>query len=232
MIMERFKKISIVVIICCVLIALFIFVNEVTHEDNEVLTEQNNSMDKLKKVVIDPGHGGHDPGAISPNDKLEEKNVVLDISLRLKELLEKEGFKVYMTREDDKHISLNDRCDIANEIEAAAFVSIHADAHAKGDIEGIQVLYSPEGSRDNKTFATIMKNSLIKELNTSDQGIIERTKSIVLRDTKMPAISLGVGFLTNPREEKLLGQEDYKQKCAEGAYNGILEYFSSSAKDK
>lgn len=185
------------------------------------------SIYKDKLIVIDPGHGRHDPGAISPILKLKEKDIVLDISLKLKKLLENEGFKVYMTREDDTYVELYDRSTIANELGADAFVSVHANAFPRSNsVEGVQVLYYPNDGRDNKTFAAMTRDSLVEELNTPDKGIIERPRLVVIRETKMPAVLLEVGFLTNPREEKLLSQPDYRQRCAEGSYKGIMEYFN------
>lgn len=183
------------------------------------------SIYKDKLIVIDPGHGGYDPGAVSPKLKMKEKDIVLEVSLQLKKLLENQGFKVYMTRDDDNYIGLYDRSTIANELGADAFVSVHANAHPKTSVEGIQVLYYPNDGRDNKTFAAMTRNSLVKELNTPDKGIIQRPKLVVIRETKMPAVLLEIGFMTNPREEKLLQQKDYRKKCAEGAYKGIIEYF-------
>lgn len=190
---------------------------------NESLTV---SKYKDKLVVIDPGHGGKDPGTISPNLKIKEKDIVLEVSLKLKKLLETEGFKVYMTREDDNYIGLYDRATIANELGADVFVSIHANAHSKSDVEGVQVLYYPyDESRDNKTFAKIMRKTLTKELGALDRGIIERPKLVVPRETKMPAVLIELGFTTNPREEKLLSTSEYRTKCAEATLNGIIEYF-------
>ncbi|WP_432666882.1 M56 family metallopeptidase [Wukongibacter baidiensis] len=229
-------KISLVTIILFTIIGSVILTNAVTHEydKNDVIqnpsTETANtpaeSIYKDKTIVIDPGHGGLDPGALNPNLELEEKEVVLDVSLKLKELLEDKGFKVHITREDDKYIKLQERATFANELKADAFVSIHVNASSKSDSDGVQAFYSRGDDRDNKTLAATVKNSLVKKLEASDQGIIERPKLIVLRDTKMPAIILSIGFLTNPKEAKLLKDDNYRERCAEGAYNGIIEYFN------
>jgi len=195
---------------------MFTFINDKLKE----------SIYKDKLIVIDPGHGGKDPGATSSNLKMKEKDVVLDVSLKLKKLLENEGFKVYLTREDDNYIGLYDRSTIANELGADAFVSVHANAHSNSKVEGVQVLYYPNDGRDNKTFAAMTRDSLVRELKTPDKGIIQRPKLVVIRETKMPAVLLELGFLTNSREENLLSQKEYRQKCAEGAYKGIIEYFN------
>ncbi|MDK2920308.1 MAG: N-acetylmuramoyl-L-alanine amidase [Candidatus Petromonas sp.] len=183
---------------------------------------------KDKLIVIDAGHGGKDPGAISPNLNIKEKDVVLEVSLKLKKLLEKAGFKVYLTREDDSYIGLYDRTTIANELGADAFVSIHVNAHPRSDVDGVQVLYYPDGQeRDNKTFAAIMRDALCEGLGARNRGIIERPRLVVTRETKMPAVLLELGFLTNSREEKLLSTSEYRTKAAEASYKGIIEYFNN-----
>jgi len=177
-------------------------------------------------VVIDPGHGGKDPGAISPNIKVKEKDIVLEVSTKLKKQLEKSGFKVYMTRDDDNYIGLYDRATIANELGAHAFVSIHANAHPNKDVEGIQVLYYPDdGSRGNLGFSKIMMDSLTKGLGAPNKGIIKRPNLVVPRETKMPAVLLELGFLTNYREENLLNTSEYRTKAADSIHQGIIKYF-------
>lgn len=199
--------------------------NQIVFNFNNKKIEESKYKDKL--IVIDPGHGGNDPGAISPNLKLKEKDIVLDVSLKLKKLLEKEGFKVYMTRDDDNYIGLYDRTDIANELGADVFVSIHANANDNRDVEGIQVLYYPDDpTRDNKTFANVMMDALVKGLDAQDKGIIPRPNLVVPRETKMPAVLLELGFLTNSKEEQLLNMSEYRDKAAEASLNGIIEYFN------
>lgn len=187
--------------------------------------KESRYRDKL--IVIDAGHGGHDPGAVSPRLNVKEKDVNLEVSLKLKKLLENEGFKVYLTRDDDNYIGLYDRSTIANELKADAFISVHANAASRSSAEGAMVLYYPNDGRGNKVFADIMRDALVEGLNTPDKGIIQRPKLVVTRETKMPAVLLELGFLTNPREEKLLSQEDYRQKCAEATLKGIIKYFDS-----
>lgn len=194
----------------------FTFINDKTKE----------SKYKDMLVVIDPGHGGKDPGAISPNIKVKEKDIVLEVSTKLKKQLEKSGFKVYMTRDDDNYIGLYDRATIANELGAHAFVSIHANAHPNKDVQGIQVLYYPDdGSRGNLGFSKIMMDSLTKGLGAPNKGIIKRPNLVVPRETKMPAVLLELGFLTNYSEENLLNTSEYRTKAADSIHQGIIKYF-------
>lgn len=193
----------------------FMFVN------NSISDKQYNG----KLIVLDPGHGGKDPGAVSPNLRVNEKDVNLEVSLKLKKLLENKGFKVYITRDDDTFVNLYDRASIANELNADLFVSVHANASGSTKTDGVMVLYYPKG--DNKKAADIMRNALVNVLNTPNRGIIERPKLVVTRETKMTSVLLELGFLTNPREENLLSTKDYRNQCAKASLTGILNYFDS-----
>jgi N-acetylmuramoyl-L-alanine amidase len=95
------------------------------------------SRPRIRRVVVDAGHGGHDPGAIGPGG-LKEKDVVLDVAREVKDLLEKEGYEVFLTRDHDEFLSLEERTVIANEKNADLFVSIHANANRKRDVKGIE----------------------------------------------------------------------------------------------
>ncbi|SKC84945.1 M56 family metallopeptidase [Maledivibacter halophilus] len=229
-------KISIASIIFFIIIGTFILTNAVTGENDKNLIPQNNSIKTMNKItksiykdkliIIDPAHGEHDPGSINTKLELKEKDIVLDVALRLRKLLENTGFKVYITREDDKYITLQERADMANKLKADAFLSIHVFADSNISEEGVHVSYSPKENIDSKTFASITKNSLVQDLNTTDKGIIEKPNLVVLKNTQMPAISLSLGYLTNPREGELFGQDEYKQNCAESIHNGLIEYFN------
>ncbi|WZL74062.1 N-acetylmuramoyl-L-alanine amidase family protein [Clostridiaceae bacterium 35-E11] len=179
-----------------------------------------------KLVVIDAGHGGKDPGAHSVSKTLQEKKLALDTAQRLKKLLEEAGFKTVMTRTDDRYIGLYDRADIANRLNADAFVSIHYNWHPDKAVTGVQVLYNGDDPlRDNKTFARIAQEEMTKELNAVDKGIIHRPNLVVIRETNMPAILAEMAFISNATEEVKVSMESYRQKCAQALYNGITRYF-------
>ncbi|MEW9122826.1 MAG: N-acetylmuramoyl-L-alanine amidase family protein [Thermotaleaceae bacterium] len=179
-----------------------------------------------KLIVIDPGHGGKDPGAVSPKLALREKDLALDVSLRLNKLLEDAGFAVIMTRTDDTYIGLYERAEVANGLNADLFVSIHFNAHNNNSISGVQTLYNAaDTTRDNKTFATIIQEEMLKELKAVDRKIVDRPNLVVIRETKMPAVLAEMAFLTNAQEEALAGTEAYRQKCAQALFNGITRYF-------
>ncbi len=199
--------------------------NEITiaFENNAI----KNSIHKNTLIVLDAGHGGKDPGAMSPTLGLREKDVVLDVAESLSKLLEREGFKVYLTRDSDKYVGLYNRAEIANELDADAFVSIHANAHNRTAVSGVEVLYYPDtDGRNNKTFARIMQDALIEELGSVNRGIVSRPNLVVTRETEMPAVLAEIGFLTHiGGEEELLKTSAYRDRCAEALYQGLMDYF-------
>jgi N-acetylmuramoyl-L-alanine amidase len=186
-----------------------------------------NSIHTNTLIVLDAGHGGKDPGATSPTYGLREKDVVLDVTKKLAKLLEREGFKVYLTRDSDNYVGLYNRAEIANELDADAFVSIHANAHSRTAVSGVEVLYCPDSTgRDSKSFARVMQDALIDELGAVNRGIVSRPNLVVIRETEMPAVLAEIGFLTHiEKEEKLLNTSAYRDKCAEALYEGLMDYF-------
>lgn len=179
-------------------------------------------------VYIDPGHGGSDPGAIGVGG-LRESDVNLAIALKLNDLLTKGGFRTMMSRDSDVDVGLVDRPEQANNSDANVFVSIHANSFSAPTASGTEVLYYPNGykgdTRDNLTFAQIIHDNLMKEIQTTDRGLVERPNLAVLNHTKMPAVLVETAFVTNPDDAKLLQDDSFQWKVAQGIYNGIVEYF-------
>lgn len=178
-----------------------------------------------RTVTVDAGHGGFDPGAIGTSG-LYEKDVVLDISLRLRELLVASGARVHMTRDDDQFISLWDRSDSANMMGSDAFVSIHANAAASQSesARGTETYYRPEDA-ESRRLAQAVHRSVLSKLDTNDRGIRSQPVWFVVRETEMPAILAEIGFLSYPEEERLLAEPYYRQWAAEGLYNGLVAFF-------
>ncbi|SDY51588.1 N-acetylmuramoyl-L-alanine amidase [Tindallia californiensis] len=180
-------------------------------------------------IVIDPGHGGKDPGATSPTLGMTEKEVVLEVALEAEKLLQEAGFRTYMIRRDDTFVSLQDRASISNQMNAHLFVSVHANAAPRSDIKGVETLYypsenSPTDFRDNLRLAEIFQEEMVRTLNASSHRINARDRLYVLRETNMPAIITEIGFLTNPEEEKLLATTQYRKRAAEGIRNAVIRY--------
>ena len=181
-------------------------------------------------IVIDPGHGGRDSGAIGYHGT-HEKDLNLQIANRLTKLLKKKGYRVISTRERDEYIDNKIRADMANKKKARVYISIHNNSLDNDKTtEGIQVLYYPNrtssiGDLDNYQLAEIMMDNLIRGTGAVNKGVIKRPDLIVLNRTKMPAILIECGFLSNGKEEKLLSKSSYQKKIVNSILKGLEEYF-------
>lgn len=178
-----------------------------------------------KVIVIDPGHGGMDPGAVGISGRTLEKYNVIWIARDLKALLEKAGAKVIMTREGDNYLSLDARARLANQRGAHIFVSIHNDANLNRQIRGTTTYLYDAASRP---LAASVQRELVRALGSNDIGV-RQAPFYVIRKTQMPAILVEVGFMTNVNEEKLLVDPSYRLRAARGIYHGIVNYFGSKA---
>lgn len=174
--------------------------------------KMKDSVNRGRLIVVDPGHGGRDPGAVGT--KITEKEIVLNASLMLQHELERRGFEVYMTRSTDEYVNLSERAHIANAMKADLFVSIHANAHTTSSPNGIEVLYGNESMSSDLGLATLMQRELIRATGARDRGVKHRPRLVVLRETQMPSVLAELGFVSNPREQDLMMQEDYLRKMA------------------
>lgn len=184
----------------------------------------SNSKFKDMLIVIDPGHGGKDPGAIGRTTGIYEKVLALKASMSLKKELEKEGFKVYLTRSTDEYISLYERANMANELNADLFVSVHINAHSKTSVKGVEVLYSPYTTQKSDVLAKYILDKLVSKLGAVNRGIVQRPNLIVIRETTMPAALVELGFLSNSEEEILLQQPWYLQNAVDAVKEGIIKF--------
>ncbi len=172
-----------------------------------------------KVVVLDPGHGGSDPGAVI--NSYYEKTYNLDIALRCEAILKSKGVNVYMTRTTDVYVSLEDRVKFANSKNATVFVSIHNNSMPSG-MKGSMVLYHYT-SYNGKAYANIMLENMVKDLKTGNLGLSARQNTVVLRDTKMPAILAEVACMSDPGDLALLNTDSFIQKAAESLANSIIQ---------
>lgn len=180
---------------------------------------ENNPVSGSKVVVIDPGHGGSDPGAVIKG--FNEKDYNLDISLRCESILKSKGVNVHMTRTTDVYVSLGDRVKFANDKNATLFVSIHNNSMPSG-MKGSMLLYHYT-SYNGKAYANIMLNNLLKDLKTGNLGLSARQNTVVLRDTRMPAILAEIACMSDPGDLALLNTEAFIQKSAESLANSIIQ---------
>ena len=192
-------------------------------------------------VMLDPGHGGNDAGAMGRR-KVYEKKVVLDISSRVRSKLEASGVVVKLTREDDSYLSLSARSAIAKQSGADIFVSVHVNSAHNSSAAGIETYVLPfagfpstAGNNDSRAYSgnkhdeanMLLAYSVHKEMlsheKSEDRGI-RRARFDVLRDAPCPAILVECGFVSNKREEEKMLKAEYRDNMAEGIARGILAY--------
>ena len=176
----------------------------------------------MKKIVIDPGHGGNDSGAVV-ND-MKEKNIAFDIANKLIKLLEKKGYAVMLTRNQDYNPSLSKRIDVANVIKSDLFVSIHCNGFNDTSANGIETLYFP-GSDEGEKLSGHIQAKMVDYLDMSNRGIKQRDNLFVLKYTRMPAVLCEIGFITNEFDRDKLSKKEFRYLAAESIYKGIQKYF-------
>ncbi|MGK7872099.1 MAG: N-acetylmuramoyl-L-alanine amidase [Xenococcaceae cyanobacterium] len=170
-------------------------------------------------VVIDPGHGGKDPGTIGIGG-VQEKHIVLPISQQVKSYLEQQGVRVMMTRSSDYFVSLAGRTQMANRARAHLFVSIHANAInlSRPDVNGLETYYY-----QSQRLAQTIHNSILRSINIRDRRV-RRARFYVLRTSSMPSVLVEVGFLTGREDAAQLKNPAHRRQMAEAIARGILEY--------
>ncbi|MDB6147529.1 MAG: N-acetylmuramoyl-L-alanine amidase [Spartobacteria bacterium] len=167
-------------------------------------------------VVIDAGHGGFDRGGI-PRQAVPEKAMTLDVSLRLRSVLEKSGYRVVMTRDRDVFVSLPGRVAIANSYNNAIFVCVHFNSATRVGANGIETYFY---SRESLPLASAIHYNVAAGAPSPNRGV-RRRGYYVLRKTRIPAVLVECGFLTNPTEARYVQDSRYRQKLAEEIGRGI-----------
>lgn len=171
-----------------------------------------------KLIVLDAGHGGNDPGATYGN---YEKWYNLDIAKRVEAILTANGVSVKQTRTTDVFVGLDERAEMANNWDADLFVSIHNNAFFDKNMHGTMTFFYT-GSYKGKEYATIIQNDLLKNLGSKDLGVKSNT-FVVIKKTKMPAVLVEIGCLSNEAERAKLDTEEYRQKAAESLAESIMK---------
>jgi N-acetylmuramoyl-L-alanine amidase len=202
-------------------------------------------------VVLDPGHGGPDAGARGKRG-VEEKRVVLDVAMRARVHLANAGFKVYLTRETDRYIELDERGIKAARWAADAFVSIHLNSAPSSAPKGLETFVlsnvgypstsSSSRSRGDKTaypgnrfehsntvLGYFMQKALLEKAKGEDRGL-KRARFLVLRNAPCPAALVECGFLSNPGEEKSMLDAAHREAIAVAISKGIIDYFNAVKK--
>jgi N-acetylmuramoyl-L-alanine amidase CwlD len=175
-----------------------------------------------KTIVLDPGHGGIDTGACGKRNSLE-KEINLEVALKLKTFLEMAGAQVLLTRNKDVFIGLYERCYFANYQKADLFISIHANSHPDPTIRGIEVFHY-RGQKYSKKIAQKILNRLAKSTGLKPLRV-KSARFVVIRETQMPSILIELGFLSNYQEESILKSSDFKEKAALGILQGLFDIY-------
>jgi N-acetylmuramoyl-L-alanine amidase len=203
--------------------------------------------DPVRRIVLDPGHGGKDTGKVNGPYKYTEKAATLDTAARLKILLEKQGFEVVFTRTKDVFVDLDDRATMANSLKADLFISLHYNAGPAGDTtaDGIETYcLTPAGQRStnagkaksttgvepgnrydtaNMALAWGIQRRLVKSTGADDRGV-RRARFAVLRTLSCPGVLIEGGFMSSRKEGALIADAAYRQKIAEAVAAGIVDY--------
>ena len=203
---------------------------------SELTANVSKEEKKAKKeevvIVVDPGHGGEDPGKVGINDVLE-KDLNLQIAKKVKKLLEEAGIKIVMTRTNDKvpdakKEDLNQRVQLINDTKPKLALCIHQNSYPDAKIKGAQVFYhtiTPEA----EDVASIVQEQLRIVDPTNTRQIKENDTYYMLKNCQVPTIIVECGFLTNPEEAAKLTQEEYQDQIAQAICEGVVKWMSGDA---
>ena len=231
------KRSNIALIVLILLLCISIYSLNVKGEDTMPVTGES---DAQKTVIVDAGHGGEDPGAVSDYSGIKEKDINLEIAYKLKDLLEKGGYKVILTRSEDilkyppgttsiyekRKADLTTRKKIMDESGADIVVSIHLNKFDKPQYFGAQTFFPPN-SPESQRLAMCIQQSLRENLdpNNTREALVKKESIVILRDLKTVTSIVECGFLSNPEEEKKLATPEYRDKLADAIFIGINKYF-------
>lgn len=202
------------------------------------LVQSSKAKSTTPCIVIDAGHGGIDPGKIGINNALE-KDINLEISLKLAEKLKDAGIKIVMTRTDDTGLysesstnkkveDMQERCKLIAEAEPIFTVSIHQNSYVTEDIKGAQVFYYGQ-SEIGKELAETLQESLISLVNPDNHRQAKANESYyLLKKTTSPTVIVECGFLSNSEEAALLITSDYQDTLVDAIYQGIFTYLEAN----
>lgn len=173
-------------------------------------------------VVIDPGHGGNDPGAIGPGGKTE-KSINLSLAQALQLALARRRINAILTRSADTEMLLAPRLGLIDQLQANFFVSIHANSHTTPDTSGIETYWREPASQ---AFAEQVHRHVAGQLHRLDRGV-KQERLYVLRHTRVPSLLLETGFISNPAEERLMDDQSFQAQAAGAIAAGIERYMAS-----
>ena len=233
------RKNNIILVTLILLLSVLLYSLNFGHSEASPVASGISSQ---RTVMLDPGHGGEDPGAVSDYSGILEKDINLYIANRVKELLEKDGYNIFMTRSEDRleykpgtpgytekrEQDLIRRKQMMDESGADIVVSIHLNKFKETQYYGFQTFYAP-GSAEGQKLAVSIQRSL-KELvdsNNKREALVKKEPIIILKNVKTTTAIVECGFLSNSEEEKKLASKEYQDKLAMGIAEGIKRYFDN-----
>ncbi|AQS58002.1 N-acetylmuramoyl-L-alanine amidase family protein [Desulforamulus ferrireducens] len=232
----RVKKLYVVGFLALIILAVQLYkITVLKLEENHITAMSHVLANKI--IVVDPGHGGRDPGKIGVSG-VPEKEINLEVAKRLAMVLGQMGAAVILTRDTDIDLSdssasgwhgkkrqdLSRRADIANERGADLFISIHCNAFTSPKEHGAQVFSHPD-SQESKKLAECIQREMTTILGNTKRKA-KQVDYYALSKTQMPAAIVEIGFVTNPKEDKLLQDPQYQSKVAWSIAAGIIKYYA------
>ncbi|KXH79285.1 N-acetylmuramoyl-L-alanine amidase [Sporosarcina sp. HYO08] len=177
------------------------------------------------KILLDAGHGPETPGKRSPDGRLREFSFNQAVAVSVARYLTFEGMSVTFSHRPERDVPLGNRISLANKTNVDAFVSIHANAYGTtwNDAKGIETFVYPTASKQSFALAKGIQQSMIIACNRVDRGV-KTANFAVLRETRMPAVLVECGFMTNREEATLLMQKAYREQCAKAIAFAILSW--------
>ncbi|WP_087975106.1 N-acetylmuramoyl-L-alanine amidase CwlD [Oceanobacillus rekensis] len=196
-----------------------------------------------KTIVLDPGHGGVDGGAVGADETLE-KDIALEVVKMLQRYLQQNGALVYLTREDDfdlagegtkglanrKSEDIRNRLEFIHDKDPDFFLTLHLNALPSSQWRGAQTFYYPE-FEESKHLAKMIQDEIIRNMENTKRAPLVINGIYLLKHAKAPGALVEIGFLSNAEERELLKQEDYQRKMAASIYEGILRYLTEDIKE-
>lgn len=238
----KYKNSILIGTLMAILIVLGSFFTTDLKRSEDVVNLNDN---KVKTILIDPGHGGMDGGA-SASDGTVEKHINLNIALELEKLLKESGYNVYLTRYEDtglysengtvrqkKNEDLNARCQLKKETNCDLFVSIHLNKFKDASCKGAQVWYS--NNPESEVISKIVQNNLKEDLDTNNKRQAKPAKDaykILRTNDTMPGFIIECGFLSNNEDLSKLKDESYQKKVAQSLFKSIEYYYKNGTKSK
>ncbi|ATP40579.1 N-acetylmuramoyl-L-alanine amidase [Solibacillus sp. R5-41] len=196
------------------------------HKSYIKLINQAGSAVKNRVIILDPGHGGKDPG--TGKDGHTEKAITLKVGNLVRQKLEAAGATVHMTRTGDTYPTLEDRVAFTKAKHGEIFVSIHVNSASSSSASGTETYYNVSTGdqfEEDKLLAKYINNEIVKNANMKDRGVKEGP-FYVIRNMIIPSVLVELGFLTNPSDQEKLINDKYAEIFAQSIYNGIVQYYS------